>query len=276
MKIKESFFGPNAGLKQIQTFRGVGLALILMISSIAVSTIIENKTTSDQYNYLVPSKDYSWDFSSGLTLSQSMTDQQENLLYFDTFVGRIHSSPCEPNCGLEIQVEAYYIFNTSEITSSWNILNSGWETRIYRANPPVESIDQWFWRFLSPQLPLENVSKSLTNEISLIEGLQNVNYTMFSQLKERSRDIGDLEFRIVQVYGDGTVIHVTLVNHDLFLGVSHFDKYYGDIDRSDGSAGLVWYPSLDIPARYYVGNLDIFFVSYTQSINELLAYLLGG
>lgn len=273
MKIKESFFGPNAGLKQVQTFRGVGLALILMISSIAVSTIIENKTTSDQYNYLVPSKNYSWDFSSGLTLSQSMADQQANLLYFDTSVGRIDYFSAQPIGGYGSVLEAYYIFNTGEITSSWNIRNNGWETRIYRANPPVESIDQWFWRFLSPQLPLENVSKSLTNEISMIEGLQNVNYTTSYQLYERSLDIGDLEFIITQVYGDGTIIRVTLVNHDLFIKVSHFDKYYGDDD--DDPPHIVWYPSQDIPAQYYVGNLNKFFVSFTQSVNELLGYLLG-
>ena len=126
--------------------------------------------------------------------------------------------------------------------------------------------------FFLVQLPLENVSKSLTKEISLIEGLQNINATMSNQLHQRSIDIGDLEIRILQVYSDGTIIHVTLVNQDLFIGVSYFDKYYGD---TSDTPSIMWYPSQDIPAQYYVGNLDIFFVSFTQSVNELLVYLLG-
>jgi hypothetical protein len=265
--------------------KGFGLTLILLLISVLFLNFSSNFDTTDEFDYMELSNEYSWNFSSGIALSQSLADPYKNLLYFTTDVFRItsvlgHSDDievsCKPDpCGDDVFAyagwsEGYYKYYVHSIDIWWKTVSQNWEVRIKRTLPEglsdksIPSI-----QFELQSIFLSNISKSLIEEIALIDSLTKVENEQDFRIEMKDLiNVGDLKIQVGHLYDDGTFIRLELIDNNLFINVQHYVSYYADNMQIRHKLG-------DKPDEYYIGTLDVFFESYTTAVNQFLEFYLN-
>ena len=267
--------------------KGLFLTFLLLSMATLLSGIHEQQNRSFDNPYAdiprVETTPHSWDFSSGLSLSQSFADQADEILYISTEAFRVNAVTgqsdnievtCEPEpCDDSIFAFAsesiiYYDYNTSNIAVNYNTESQEWNVRILRLLSNSVLSGEIFYEL--HQVPIRNISDALIHETAGIEDLQIVSEDVYGQMMRENIDVGDLEFTITHAYSSGYYIRIELYNNHLFMQVSRFDKYYSSrqiigFERNDSHQN-----------QYYVGSLDIFFPIYKQAVNNLLDVLIGG
>jgi hypothetical protein len=259
--------------------KGFGLTLILLLISVLFLNFSSYFDTTDEFEYMDLSKQYSWDFTSGITLSQSLADPYKNMLFYSTNVFRITSvlgqsddievtcnpPPCDDDVfGYAGISESYYKYYVHSIDIWWKTVSHNWEVRIKRTLPEDlsdKSISSF--QFELQSISLSNISKALIEEIALTESLTKVEEQEFNLEMRNLISVGDLEIRVGHLYEDGTFIRLHLIDNSFFIYVQHFVGYYADNTK-------ILYKLGDKPDEYYIGTLDVFFESYTAAVNQFL------
>ena len=259
--------------------KGVLLASVLVLGSIALTWPIGGQEDTLGYVQVVDS--YTWDFSSGLSLSNGFADTSRDILMFsirssivDGVSGQGNftvSKTCNPDCGegetfvYSAVSTPYFVEGVSSIDASLMTESLEWRMDIRVLNQQIEGDVKWRLSMID----YGNLTDSLAREISAIDNLKPTSWVEYGRDQEDSIDVGDLLIELWQWYADGTEFLITLVGDQLFIRVGHFTEYYANEEFTAIRGGS------DGDYAYYTATVNGFFPTYVAALNEfIVTYLL--
>lgn len=254
------------------------LVLVLAVASLAISTQF-NMAEDPPYPLVPVSSSNVWDFTSSLSLAQGFSSDKHEVIYFSTkgilidavlgessnIAATCSPEPCEgPTFAYAGTAIPIYVHNTHEVSIRQDMDGGRWIGDIgYNSST-------FGWRNIKLEFEnvnLDNISLALTQEVSGMKDLRQVNESSFGTLWRNQIHLNNTEILIHIAYTDGVFLYISIIEGKFFLRVSYFSEYYSNYE---GTRFL----SSDRPDVYYVAELETFFPAYVDAINNFIGFVL--
>lgn len=255
---------------QNRMLRGILLAFLvasISITAVSMPDILDRSIDDQRQESPVP---FSWDTSSGITLSSQMTQRAGSLLYVSVHASNItvvnveqtcSPDPCEGDV-ISWTGTSYPLFNDGrhEVYSLFSFYHPNldhWELRYSR----ISDI-QAEPRFVIDPVVLNPLHTALEQDLEAAMQLQEIAEENLSLEMEYIED-GMLHLHITHFYEDGSIVSFESIGEKIFLRFERFSEYV----VTDTIIGV--HVDHDYKEVWYKGTIHGL-GNYTAAINGIL------